>query len=302
MSQDRAGTERMLGLACVGGAAVAWSTAGLFSRAVELDAATMLVWRSLFGGVVIATWVGIATRGHVLAGILRLGWPGLAVGLAGAVAMASFLGALALTSVAAVMVLQATAPFVAALLAWLLMREPITRATLAASAVALAGVLVMVGGAWRTGSLAGIGLALVMSIAFAVVMVVMRRHRQVSMMPANLVAILLTVLVGLPFASPAALDPSALGWLAAFGVVQMGLGTILFTLGVRHLPAAQTALVTLLEVVLAPLWVWLAFAETPPATTLAGGLLILVAVLGHTAWTTGRPLAAAARPRPGPGP
>lgn len=301
MSQDRASRERVLGLACVGGAAVAWSTAGLFSRTVDLDAWTMLVWRSVFGGLVIATWVGIATRGHVLAGILRLGWPGLAVGIAGAVAMASFMAALGLTSVAAVMVLQATAPFVAALLAWLLMREPITPATLAASGLALTGVVVMVGGAWRTGSLAGMLLALVMSIAFAVVMVVMRRHRQVSMMPANLVAILLTILVGLPFASFAAIDGTALAWLAAFGVVQMGLGTILFTAGVRHLPAAQTALVTLLEVVLAPLWVWLAFAETPSGATLAGGALIMVAVLGHTAWTAGWPAATITRPRAGRG-
>lgn len=300
MPDTKAIRDQRLGLLLVAGAAVAWSTAGLFNRAVALDAWTMLVWRSLFGGLVIATWVGIATRGHVVAGIVRLGWPGLAVAIAGAVAMASFMAALGLTSVAAVMVLQATAPFVAALLAWLLMREPITPATLAASALALLGVVVMVGGAGRTGSLAGMLLALLMSIAFAVVMVVMRRHREVSMMPANLLAILLTILAGLLFASPSALDASALAWLAAFGVVQMGLGTILFTAGVRHIPAAQTALVTLLEVVLAPLWVWLAFAETPPGTTLAGGLLILLAVLGHTAWTTRWPLAGRTRRRAAP--
>lgn len=287
MAGNRIGRERALGLACVGAAAVAWSTAGLFARTVELDAWTMLVWRSLFGGIVIVVWVGIATRGHVLAGILRLGWPGLAVGVAGAVAMASFLAALGLTSVAAVMVLQAIAPFVAALLAWLLMREPITPATLVASAVALLGVVVMVGGAWRSGSIAGMLLALLMSIGFAVVMVVMRRYRHVSMMPANLVAILLTILVGLPFATPFAIDAPSLGWLAAFGVIQMGLGMILFTLGVRHLPAAQTALVTLLEVVLAPLWVWIAFAEVPSPATILGGCIILLAVLGHTAWSTG---------------
>jgi drug/metabolite transporter (DMT)-like permease len=283
MTQDPAIRDQRLGLLLVAGAAVAWSTAGLFNRTVALDPWTMLVWRSLFGGLVVAAWVAFVTRGHVLAGILRLGPPGLLVALAVAVAMASFMAALERTSVAAVMVLQATAPFFAAALAWVWMREPITPAMLLAGSTALAGVVVMVGGAWRQGSPAGMALALVMTIAFAVAMVVMRRQRQVSMMPANLVAIALTVLVGLPFATPLlAVEGPALLWLGAFGIVQMGLGTILFTSGVRRIPAAQTALVGLIEVVLAPLWVWVAFAEVPIAATLAGGGLILAAVLGHT--------------------
>src|SRR5438105_4334077 len=76
--------------------------------------------------------------------------------------------------------------------------------------------------------------------------------------------------------------PSDLVLLALFGVGQMGLGLILFTAGVRLIPAADAGLITVLEVVLAPVWVWLAFGENPGPRALTGGAIVLAAVIGHT--------------------
>jgi drug/metabolite transporter (DMT)-like permease len=71
-------------------------------------------------------------------------------------------------------------------------------------------------------------------------------------------------------------------WLALFGAGQIGLGLILLTIGARLIPAAQVALISLLEVVLGPLWVWLADGERPRAGTLIGGAVVVAAVILQT--------------------
>jgi drug/metabolite transporter (DMT)-like permease len=86
----------------------------------------------------------------------------------------------------------------------------------------------------------------------------------------------------LPFASPAEIGGDDVGWLAALGIGQIGLGFALFTVGARLIPAAQVGLITLLEVVLAPVWVWLALDERPSTLTLVGGAIVIVAIVIQT--------------------
>ena len=117
----------------------------------------------------------------------------------------------------------------------------------------------------------GDGVALVMSLSFAIAIVITRRSSDVSMAPATCLAQLLLVVVAMPFAHPGAITGHDLVYLVALGGFQMGLGLALFTAGARLIAAAEVALITLLEVVLGPLWVWLAFTETPDRATLVGG-------------------------------
>ena len=91
----------------------------------------------------------------------------------------------------------------------------------------------------------------------------------------------LTCLVTLPFAE-LAVAPGDLALLALFGVGQMGLGLVMFTAGVRLIPAADAGLITVLEVILAPIWVWLAFGENPGVRAMLGGVIVLGAVIAHT--------------------
>jgi drug/metabolite transporter (DMT)-like permease len=105
----------------------------------------------------------------------------------------------------------------------------------------------------------------------------------------------LSSLVSFPFASPASVTHIEVFHLFLFGMSNMGLGLILFTLGARYIPSAQAALIGALDTPLSPIWVWLAFAEVPKATTLAGGIIVLGAVLGHIlSDSTGRKEAGAA--------
>lgn len=209
------------------------------------------------------------------------GLAGVAVALCVATASASFIAALNHTSVARVLFILAVAPVLAALLARATLGEPITRRTALAMALALAGVALMVG-APGEGSLAGDGLAFVTALSFAVMLVITRWRHEVSMTPATCLSQVILVVAFLPFASPGEISGDDAGWLAALGIGQIGLGFALLTAGARLIPAAQVGLITLLEIVLGPLWVWLALDERPSTVTLIGGAIVIVAIVIQT--------------------
>jgi drug/metabolite transporter (DMT)-like permease len=258
-------------------AAVAWSTAGVLQRQLSLDTATQVCGRAVFAGLALLAYVAVVERGRLARAFRRIGLAGVAVAVCVATASGSFIAALNHTSVARVLFLMAVSPMLAALLARATLGEPITRRTLAAMAVALAGVALMLG-APGDGSLAGDGLALLAALAFAVMIVITRWRHDVSMAPATCLAQVLLVLVFLPFASLGTIGAADAGWLAALGIGQIGLGFALLTVGARLIPAAQVGLITLLEIVLGPLWVWLALDERPSTLTLVGGAIVIAAI------------------------
>ena len=283
MNESHSGHDHRLGLVLVAGSAVAWSTAGLYARAVGVDVWTTMFWRCAFAGALILAWLVYSTGPRIVAGIRELGLPGLAVAICVTVATMSFLAALQLTSVADVLIIQATAPFVAAFLGRVWLKEPVDMAVLVASGTAFLGVAIMVVGSIGRGSIDGDLFAMLMTLGYALMIVMMRRWQHVSMMPAVLVGALLAVLASAPLAQPLAPSWQDFVWLALFGLSQMGLALILFTTGAPKIPAGEAALLGVLEVVLAPIWVWLAFDEVPSGATLLGGELVLAAVLGHVA-------------------
>ena len=137
-------------------------------------------------------------------------------------------------------------------------------------------------GAPGEGSLAGDGLAFLAALAFAVMIVITRWRHDVSMAPATCLSQAILVVAFLPFASPGEIGGDDVVWLAALGIGQIGLGFALLTVGARLIPAAQVGLITLLEVVLGPLWVWLALDERPSTLTLVGGAIVIVAIVIQT--------------------
>ena len=276
-------------------AALAWSTAGVLQRGLSVDAATQVAVRAAFAGVALLAWVAFSERGRVVEACRSVGGAGVAFAACVAVASGSFIVALNHTTVAHVLFIQAMAPVLAALLAWLALGEPVSTRTAVAMGVAIAGVALMVGGPGG-GSLLGDGLSLLMALAFAVSIVISRHRRDVSMLPATCLAQIFLVVAFLPFAAPGGMPGDDLVALAALGAGQIGLGLAFLTVGARLIPAAQVALITLLEVVLGPLWVWLAIDERPTTATLIGGAIVVVAVVIQAAGGSPR----ASRPAPTP--
>jgi drug/metabolite transporter (DMT)-like permease len=259
-------------------AAIAWSTAGVVQRELSVDTATQLAGRAVFAGLALALFVAILSRGRLVAAFRAIGVAGLGVAATTAIASGMFIVALNHATVANVLFMQAASPVAAALLAWFAFGESITRRTALAMTIALAGVALMVGGPGSGGAL-GVTASLVMMLAFAVSIVIVRHRRDVSMLPAICLSQILVVAAAAPFSHPGSGTGRDLLLLVLLGVGQMGLGLAFVTMGARLLPASEVALITLLEVVLGPLWVWISISEEPAATAIAGGCVVILAVL-----------------------
>ena len=261
--------------------AVAWSTAGFFTRAVDADAWTLLFWRGVFAGLAIMAMTVVTYRGETIAAFRKLGLAGLLLAVVSAAGMVSFITSLRLTTVANVYAIYATAPFVTAACAYLILGERPSRTTLLASAVAMAGVLITLDPADLGGDFLGQLLAFGMTLSMALMTVILRWKSDLPMVPALGLSAWLATLVCWFFCEPLAIPASDIGILALFGVVNSAVGLALFGWGSRLAPAAEVALISLIDVPLGPFWVWLLFDETPGAWTLAGGLVVLAAVAFH---------------------
>jgi drug/metabolite transporter (DMT)-like permease len=259
-------------------AALAWSSAGVLQRGLSVDAATQVAARAAFACIALVAYVAVSERGRVVEACRSVGVAGIGFAVSVAVASGCFIVALNHTSVAHVLFIQAMAPVLAALLGWVVLGEAVSMRTAVAMAVALVGVGIMIGGPGEGGGVGDL-LSLAMAFAFAVAIVISRHRRDVSMAPATCLAQIILVAVFLPFATPSSIPGSDVLGLIALGAGQIGLGLVFLTIGARLIPAAQVALITLLEVVLGPLWVWLAIDERPSTATLVGGVIVIVAVV-----------------------
>ena len=269
--------QRRRGRLFVALAAIAWSTAGLFQRELSVGVATQLAGRAVFAALGLLAYIGITEHGRVLQAFRAIGRGGVAIVVLLAVSSASFLVALNHAPVANVLFMQALAPVIAAALGTLL-GEPVSRQTWLAMGIALAGVAVMVGGP-SGASWLGQGLSLLMAVSFAATLVITRHRRDVSMAPATCLSQIAVFAAAAPFARPAPVGAKDLTLLATLGICQIGLGFVFLTIGGRLIPAGEVALITLLEIVLGPIWVWAFLSEQPAAATLVGGAIVLVAVL-----------------------
>ena len=278
------GTQAALGRLLVVLSAVAWSTAGIFTKGVEADVWTVLLWRGLLAGAMMSAWLAWRHGRTGLADCKHLGWAGWSAATVSSAATICFIAAFKNTAVANVAIIYATAPFAAAAIAWMWMRETPGPATLAAAGFCLAGVAVMMGGSAGSPDLTGDLLALGMTALMALMMVIMRRHpdRPMTLAVGPVSCFQLVVaawMMGAQFDVPA----RELVLLAGFGVVHAA-ATVLLAEGVLRIRAAEAALLGALETPLAPLWGWLILFEIPRLPTLAGGAVVLVTLawyLGH---------------------
>jgi drug/metabolite transporter (DMT)-like permease len=257
-------------------AAVAWSTAGILQRELSVGIAMQLAGRAFFAVLGLLAYIAVSERGAVVGAFRAVGRGGLAIVGLMAIASSFFIVALNYASVANILFMQALAPLLAAAMGMVL-GERVSARTWLAMGIALGGVALMVGGPGRPSAI-GLCLSFVMTTAFAATLVITRHRRDVSMAPATCMSQVVVLAGAAPFAHPAGISGHDLGLLAALGVGQIGLGLVFLTIGGRLIPAAEVALITLLEVVLGPLWVWIFLSEQPSASTLAGGAIVLAAV------------------------
>ena len=277
-------SSRRRGILLVAGSAIVWSFGGAIARFLAIDDSwTVVFWRSLFAALFLLGFMLWRDGPRSTVALFKnMGLAGLGVALCFAVASTSFVVALAHTTVANILLMQAGVPLIAALLTWTLFREKISGATWAAIAAVIAGVAIMVSESF-TGKVSpvGDGLALLISVMFAIATVITRRHAEVRMTPAVCLGTTAAAFVSGLLAGHYAVSAVDFGWLMAFGAINLGLGLAMFTTGARLLPAAIAALVGTLEPILGPIWVWLVHHEIPSGRTLIGGAVVFAALVIH---------------------
>jgi drug/metabolite transporter (DMT)-like permease len=290
VSRARAASERgfLIGALCVLAAGLSWSFTGIFLRlAPHLDTWQFLVWRNL--GVACAFAIVLRARGagSPLRRFLATGRVGAIVTLALCLASIAFIIAMKTTTVANALFLSSCAPLLAALLGYLFLGERLSLRQGASVGLGIAGLGVIVGGAVEAGHLTGNISAILTALGFAGASVAMRYGPPRDYSPAvfayGLSACALSA--GVCLATGVTLAPSPPEILAAFaaGFLVMGLGFALFLRGAPHVPAAAQTVLAQTETIFGPIWVWMAFGETPAAATLIGGAIILAAVISMAA-------------------
>ncbi len=278
------------------------SFGGLLLRSMEgADAWQINFYRSLaIAGAVLIILV-FQYRRNTVQQIVRIGVPGLWASALLATAGVAFLQAITNTTVANTLFTLSSIPFITAALAWVFLRESLTRATLVTMIFAAIGVAIMMVEGFGIGSMYGNGMAFVTALGFASFAVIVRRNRQVDMLPTLMLSGVLTALVALSVQwRDLGISFHDLALCIVWGGVMSGIGNSLFIIASRHLVAAELTLFMLLEFALGPLWVWLVINEVPTAWTLAGGVLVITAVTVRALMEMRRTAPKLRRGRPSP--
>ena len=273
-------------MALVLGSGFCFSLSGVVIREIEAANEWQVVyWRSLgFVTTVAAVLAWRHGRGVVRA-FVDVGWVGVVGSLGLALGSVCYVWALFATTIANAVFFFGALPFLAGFLAWLLFGERLRRESWLAMGVAFAGLLVMVYGGLAAGRWFGNLLAAIGILGYAVLVVSLRAGRKVDMMPLLCIGGAVSGLVALGIEGGGAISLHDALLSLLLGVVSISFGFMLFTLGSRHVRAGELSLLSNLELILAPLWVWLWVAEVPSVATFIGGVFIIGAIASQAAIT-----------------
>lgn len=264
-------------------AGVLWSVQGVVIRQIhEAGSWAVLFWRSLGMLPVLALWIG---PGRIRPALHGVGWAGVIGGLGLVLAFGGAIVALQSTTVANAVLLFSASPFIAAIFGLLLLKEPVRAATWGAILLAIAGIVIMVGGVGQIGGGTALGsaAALASCSGFAAFTVALRWGHLTDMLPAVFLGGLFATCAGgaaaLIAGEPLAIPPAEAATAMAMGALTLTGGMFLYTSGSRAVPAAQATLLSLVEVLLAPVWAWAILNETLSPNTALGGSVLLAAVV-----------------------
>jgi drug/metabolite transporter (DMT)-like permease len=267
-------------------AGILWSAMGLAIRLVEqADTWQVLFWRSLGMAPVLLLFIAWRSGGQVMGRMRAAGRVGLLGGFGLVLAFGGAIYAIQTTTIANAVFLFAASPFFAAVLGKLVLGEAVRRATWAALCLAIVGMGLMVREGLAMGALDGNIAAVLSALGFALFTVTLRRGKLGDMMPAVVMGAGLSALTGLGILLAKGSTPMVpaqdIAISLAMGAGLLACGMVLYTLGSRVVPAAELTLLSLIEVILAPIWVFALLGETASSGTFLGGSFVLAAIVGN---------------------
>ena len=260
--------------------ALSLSFGGLIVKSFEgANLWQILFWRSIFFILVVSIFLTITYRKNVLKAFVKSGFPGLIGGLILSTGFCGYVFAMYNTTVANTNFIIQTQTIFLAVFGYLFLKEKVSKITLVSIILAISGIILMVGSSLSLGQMSGNIAAFIMPISFAILILIIRKYPNVDMVPLQLIAGIVAMIIGYMFAGKIliSLYDVYLGFLAGF--FQLGFGFILITIGARRTPSALVGIIMLTEAVLGPLWAWLFVNEQPPLIVLIGGSIVIISVL-----------------------
>lgn len=272
-------SESQIGVLLATGGILLISLDSLWIRLSGVSSWDVAFWMGVFIFITLSVVVRLRTGISLPAVVRRDGAPIVFSGLLQTASTTFFVLAIGATTVSNTVAIVAAAPVAAALAARILIGEQTTSRVWWAIVGSVAGILIVVSGSLSDGGVSGDVYAMIAVLAFAGNVTLWRRHREISRLAVFALGGLFIALVSVVPADPLSVGWEALAILALMGVVTGPAGRVALASSTRHLPAAQVALFTPIETVAATIWAWLFLSESPPVATVAGGLIVIAAVV-----------------------
>ena len=265
---------------------VFWSSMGLGIRMIEqANVWQILFYRSIALACFLFCIITLRSGYRPLTAIRNAGIAGAIGGVGLVFAFSGGIYAIQTTTVANAMFLFAAAPFLAAVAGWIILREQVRHATWVAMLFAIVGIAIMVINGFAAGKLIGNVSALLSATGFAVFTIALRWGKLEDMLPAVFLAGVFAIIAGAVVCEFNGygfdLPRNDIVISMSMGVFQVGMGLVIYTIGSRVVPAAELALLSMTEVLLGPLWVWIFIGETVSFYTLLGGTVLMLAIAGN---------------------
>ncbi len=239
----------------------------------------ILFWRQLFFVVLVSIFLLFTYKKKVFIALYESGVPGFFGGIIIGCGFSAYVFAMYNTTVANTNFIIQTQAIFLAIFGYLFLKEKISKLTLTSIILAISGIILMVGSSLSPGQLSGNIVAFIMPSSFAVLIIIVRKYPNVDMVPLQLFAGIVAMLIG--YFVSTKINISANDLLLAFiaGFFQVGLGFIFITIGAKKTLSATVGILMMTEAVFGPFWAWIFLEETPQFVALIGGSIIIIAVI-----------------------
>ncbi|MFY0614440.1 MAG: EamA family transporter [Hyphomicrobiaceae bacterium] len=255
----------------------------LLIRLIGMDIWSTSAWRGGMQAIGLGALLLAVYRERLPAVFWSIGWTGILISLITAVTNSAFVAGIKFTSVANALVILASTPFHAAVMSRIFLGEKIAFRTWIAIWIGLGGIAIIVWDGIGGGSIFGDAMALIASILLATQLTMMRRQREINMIPAvalgGIVYCTMAMVIGGMPDMPTGMQTV---WILTMGFLVTTPATALLALGPRYISSPEVGLIVLLETVLGPLWVWLVIYEAPSVWALVGGAVVVATLLVHS--------------------
>ncbi len=266
-------------------APILWSLGGLGVRAVSVNAWTIIFARSISMSLTISILCLFLYKKDFIKEFKKLGFAGLLISILLGITTFFYILSLSKTTVSNALLVQGTAPIWAAIFGTFLLKEKIRLPIWITIITSFIGMLILVFNKDLSIHLLGDFFALITAFGLAFQILLIRKNPSINLIPATVVGGMIAAFFSLFFKPTFMLSLKDILILLGLGTFQIGLGYILFYKGSRYLPTSLTGLITLLETILGPIWVFLAFGEKISSNSYIGGIIILLSLIFNTILT-----------------